>query len=91
MFQIQLLKDVLLAWKAEVEKKPPSMSVDDAYEALGLARGTQHPEAAVRKAYYRLAQQYHPDKNPEGRVRCNSTLRSSSQKMFVQLQVYQTS
>lgn len=65
---MKLLKDVLEAWKKEVEKKPPVMSVDDAYEALGLARGTQHEEATARKAYYKLAQQFHPDKNPEGRV-----------------------
>ena len=45
------------------------MSVDDAYEVLGLQRGVQNDEATVRKAYYRLAQQFHPDKNPEGRVR----------------------
>lgn len=43
------------------------MSLDDAYEALGLGRGTLHDEAKVRKAYYRLAQKYHPDKNPAGR------------------------
>lgn len=66
---IELLKDVLLAWKAEVEKKPPAMSVDDAYEVLGLSRGTAHQESVVRKAYYRLAQQHHPDKNPAGRDR----------------------
>lgn len=65
---MRLLKDVLEAWKKEVEKKPPAMSVDDAYEVLGLNRGSQHDEALVRKAYYRLAQKYHPDKNPEGRV-----------------------
>lgn len=44
------------------------MSVDDAYEALGLQRGEHHPEPVIRKAYYRLAQKLHPDKNPQGRV-----------------------
>ena len=69
VLQVRLLKDVLDAWKKEVERKPPAMSVDDAYEVLGLKRGVQNNEATVRKAYYRLAQQFHPDKNPEGRVR----------------------
>lgn len=62
-----MLKDVLEAWKSEVEKKPPTMTVKDAYQNLGLVED-HHDEATVRKAYYRLAQQYHPDKNPEGRV-----------------------
>lgn len=43
------------------------MTASEAYAALGLTTG-QHDEAAVRKAYYKLAQQFHPDKNPEGRV-----------------------
>ncbi|KAJ4448169.1 DnaJ sub C member 13, partial [Periplaneta americana] len=73
---VKLLKDVLEAWKKEVEKKPPAMSVDDAYEVLGLRRGVQNEEATVRKAYYRLAQQYHPDKNPEGRDRFESVNRA---------------
>jgi hypothetical protein len=30
---------VLEAWKREVEKKPPEMSVDQAYDALGLETG----------------------------------------------------
>lgn len=64
---VRLLKDVLEAWKAEVEKKPPLMTVDEAYKCLGLG-SDQHDESTVRKAYYRLAQQFHPDKNPEGRV-----------------------
>lgn len=72
--KVALLKDVLCLWKAEVEKKPPEMSVDDAYEALELARGQHHEDATVRKAYYKLAQLYHPDKNPHGEVRDRSQL-----------------
>ncbi|XP_048827820.1 dnaJ homolog subfamily C member 13 isoform X4 [Brienomyrus brachyistius] len=65
---VKLLKDALEAWKREVEKKPPSMSIDDAYEVLNLPKGQgQHDESKIRKAYFRLAQKYHPDKNPEGR------------------------
>ncbi|XP_062841489.1 dnaJ homolog subfamily C member 13-like isoform X2 [Trichomycterus rosablanca] len=65
---VKLLKDTLDAWKKEVEKKPPSMSVDDAYEVLNLPIGQgQHDESKIRKAYFRLAQKYHPDKNPDGR------------------------
>ena len=75
---VKLLKDILEAWKAEVEKKPPSMSVEDAYEVLNLARGEGgHEEAKVRKAYFKLAQKYHPDKNPNGRVSNHSPSLSS--------------
>lgn len=65
---MQLLKDVLDAWKKEVEKKPPLMTVDEAYKQLGLSIGKQHDGAIVRKSFYKLAQMYHPDKNPDGRV-----------------------
>ena len=34
------MKDILEEWKKEVEKKPPSMSVDEAYETLKLSTGT---------------------------------------------------
>ena len=37
--QVALLKDVLEEWKKEVDKKPPEMSVDQAYDALGLKTG----------------------------------------------------
>ena len=63
------MKDVLIEWKKEVEKKPPIMTVDEAYQVLGLKTGIHHDESIVRKSYYKLAQTYHPDKNPQGRVR----------------------
>lgn len=65
---VRLLKDILEAWKAEVEKKPPSMSTDEAYHTLNLSKDVdRQDEAKIRKAYFKLAQKYHPDKNPEGR------------------------
>ncbi|XP_055340824.1 dnaJ homolog subfamily C member 13-like [Paramacrobiotus metropolitanus] len=65
---VKLLKDVLEAWKKEVEKKPPTMSVDDAYDVLGVKKGGKAiDENVIRRAYFALAQKYHPDKNPDGR------------------------
>lgn len=64
------MKHTLDAWRKEVEKKPSQMTVTQAYEDLGidLAKFPQPDESVIRKSYYRLAQMYHPDKNPKGRV-----------------------
>lgn len=43
-----LLKQILMAWKDEVEKKPPEMNAEEAYKTLGLATGSGgHDEAKV--------------------------------------------
>jgi DnaJ family protein C protein 13 len=36
--QVRLLKDILDAWKREVEKKLPTMSIEDAYKVLNLPK-----------------------------------------------------
>ncbi len=66
---LNLLKEVLQAWKKEVEKKPANMTAKDAMAVLGInvPAGTEPEESKIRKAYFRMAQQYHPDKNPKGR------------------------
>lgn len=67
---MKLLKYTLDAWRKEVEKKPSEMTVQQAYENLGidLEKHPQPDESLIRKSYYKLAQMYHPDKNPKGRV-----------------------
>ncbi len=39
-----------------------SMSIEQAYRVLGIAREDQHNSSAIKKAYHTLALTYHPDK-----------------------------
>jgi DnaJ family protein C protein 13 len=52
------LKDCLLTWKYELEKKPSTMSREQALEILEIK--DEADENKIRKAYFKLAQKYHP-------------------------------
>uniref|UniRef100_A0A0N4Z1M3 J domain-containing protein n=1 Tax=Parastrongyloides trichosuri TaxID=131310 RepID=A0A0N4Z1M3_PARTI len=66
---ILFLRSCLAAWNEEIDKKPAIMSLEEAILILGLnIKETNFKEIGpIRKGYFKLAQKYHPDKNPEGR------------------------
>lgn len=58
---------IMKGWKtadrSAAHKPGTSMSDDDYYHALEVARDAS--DADIRNAYFRLARKYHPDKNPD--------------------------
>jgi hypothetical protein len=47
MPQVDLLRDILIEWAREVEKKPPSMTKEDCMALLGLPRDMVYDEQYV--------------------------------------------
>ncbi|CAN7988684.1 unnamed protein product [Ixodes hexagonus] len=64
---VVLLREVLSRWRQELERKPPELSLEDACRTLGLSVDDRSDDNKIRRSYFRLAQKYHPDKNPDGR------------------------
>lgn len=63
---VALMKDVLAAWKLELEREPCKLNRESCLEELEIKEPSPTPQQ-IRKAYFKLAAIYHPDKNPTGR------------------------
>ena len=64
--EVEFLQALLLLWSKQADKPEPVMSLEDARSTLKLKPGFKEDE--LRRAYFRLAKEYHPDKNPEGKA-----------------------
>ncbi|CAH8634236.1 unnamed protein product [Heterobilharzia americana] len=76
---VALLRDILKAWRDELQKKPVNMSYEEALRELGLdvnQLNSSNEESFIRRAYYQMSMKYHPDKNPNGREKFQSVTKA---------------
>eukprot|EP00127_Corallochytrium_limacisporum_P004390 Clim_evm24s159 gene=Clim_evmTU24s159 len=69
---VTLLREILEAWRTETNKKGGSMNTKSALNVLGIDPDSDYDERKIRRAYFKLAAEYHPDKNPDGREMFNA-------------------
>ncbi|CCW68090.1 unnamed protein product [Phytomonas sp. Hart1] len=67
---VAFLRDLLTAWRDELNKKQCSLSREACLNTLELApSGETVIPPKIRKAFFELSMRYHPDKNPNGQER----------------------
>eukprot|EP00796_Vickermania_ingenoplastis_P005967 gene5967-4276_t len=71
---VQFLSELLTRWKAELNKKPSSLTLASCCAELELSVEDEVPPTpeTIRHAYLKLMPKYHPDKNPDGREKFES-------------------
>lgn len=75
---VQFLQALLEGWRTELTRRPLGLTAAEAARVLGLDANAPEglTEDAMKAAYRKLARQYHPDRNPEGRDKFEAVQRA---------------